>query len=202
MSKHIDHIFYMNLDYRTDRKEQFEEEMKIMNWETERFSAVYHKPPKGTVGASKSLLSVLKLAKEREYKNVLIFQDDFTFLESKEVVETELQKLFELKPDFDVCMLAYKLNHSVPENDFLIKVLHAQTATALLVNGHYYDTLIELYTESTPKLEMTMQHWLYACDTVWKSLMERDNWYCFNKRLGKQRPSWSDCGNSFVDRGL
>ena len=68
----IEHIFYINLDKRTDRKEQFTQEMEKMNWKAERFPGYYYEPPKGIVGCTKSHLEVLKLAKEREYANVLI----------------------------------------------------------------------------------------------------------------------------------
>jgi hypothetical protein len=196
MTKNIQHIFYINLDYRTDRKELFEQEMKKMGWESERYPAIYHAPPCGTVGASKSLLNVLKIAKERKYENVLIFQDDFLFTKTKEEVETKLQKLFDLKPNFDVCMLTCNLKNGHYENEFLTKVLFAHTASALLINGHYFDKLIDLYTESTPKLEATMRHWEYACDAVWTSLMEKDNWYCFTEYLGEHQKTFSDCANN------
>jgi hypothetical protein len=40
-------------------------------------------------------------------------------------------------------------------------------------------------------------HWLYAIDVAWKKLQKRDLWYCFNPRLGKQGPSYSDYGNTY-----
>ena len=77
MSKYIDHIFYINLDKRMDRKTEFETSMARVGWKSERFSGIYCPPPRGIVGCTKSHLAVLKLAKERKYKNVLIFEDDF-----------------------------------------------------------------------------------------------------------------------------
>ena len=105
MANNIDHIFYINLDKRIDRKIEFEVEMKKLNWNAERFPGIYYAPPKGIVGCGKSHLAVLKLAKERNYKNVLIMEDDFQCIESLEVYEEELHKLFTQKPDFDVCFL-------------------------------------------------------------------------------------------------
>ena len=54
MSKNIDHIFYINLDKRTDSKEEFEGEMNMLGWNAERFSGIYYAPPRGTVGCGKS----------------------------------------------------------------------------------------------------------------------------------------------------
>lgn len=198
----IEHIFYINLDKRSDRKEEFVQEMEKIGWIAERFSGFYYDPPKGIVGCTKSHLEVLKLAKHRGYKNVLICEDDLVWLESKEVVKEELDKLFKNEIEFDVCFLAYN-NQTIdceysPKYDFLIKTLYCTTASCYLVNDHYYDKLIELYEVTLPLLDSTMQHWIYANDQVWKTLQERDKWFCFSKRLAKQRDGFSDNANKIV----
>ena len=81
---------------------------------------------------------------------------------------------------------------------FLKKVLFSATASAYIVNNHYYQKIIDLYEEALPKLEKTMQHWIYANDQIWKSLQQIDNWYCFARRLGKQRDGFSDNANQQV----
>ena len=78
MADNIDFIFYINLEKRTDRREQIEMELKKMEITAERFVGIPFEP--GIVGCGKSHLEVLKLAKDRKYKNVLILEDDFTFL--------------------------------------------------------------------------------------------------------------------------
>ena len=35
-------------------------------------------------------------------------------------------------------------------------------------------------------------------DQIWKRLQEKDNWYYFIKRIGKQMDSYSDNSNSFA----
>ena len=50
----IEHIFYINLDKRSDRKEEFLQEMEKIGWIAERFSGFYYEPPKGIVGCTKS----------------------------------------------------------------------------------------------------------------------------------------------------
>ena len=90
MSNKIDHIFYINLEERVDRKNLIEIELNKFDLKYERFPAI--KDEMGIYGCGLSHLSVLKLAKERGYKNVLIFEDDFTFLVSKEEFETFLNE--------------------------------------------------------------------------------------------------------------
>jgi glycosyl transferase family 25 len=192
MSHHIDHIYYINLDHRTDRREEIENELARMGLTAERYPACYV-PSFGSVGCGKSHIAVLKDAIEKGYRNVLIFEDDFMFTVSKEELESNLENLFALKEGFDVCMVSYNLNSGEPSKyDFLTKVNEAQTTAGFLVNGHYYTTLLEAFEHGTAELEKTGRHWDYAVDQIWKPLQARDNWYCFTPRFGKQRDGYSD----------
>jgi len=200
MSENIDRIIYINLDKRTDRLEQIVDEFKKFNLEdkAERFPAIYH--PCGIVGCGRSHLAVLKLAKERKYKNVLILEDDFHFVVSKDEFEYNLKLFFENVKEYDVCLFSYNLNKAEScDFPFLLKILDCQTASGYLVNQHYYDKLINLYENAIPLLELTGQHWIYANDQIWKQLQVIDNWYCFTTRLGKQKAGFSDNSQSYVD---
>lgn len=78
MSTNIDKIIYINLNKRIDRRTDIEKDLNDFNLEYERFEAI-ETPGFGILGCGQSHLAVLKLAKERGYKNILIFEDDFTF---------------------------------------------------------------------------------------------------------------------------
>ena len=43
MSHNIDHIFYINLERRTDKREEVERELHDFGLVGERFDAIYHK---------------------------------------------------------------------------------------------------------------------------------------------------------------
>lgn len=193
MSNYIDKIFYINLDKRIDRREEIENELKQKGLEGERYSAMYT-PHSGIVGCGYSHLNVLKLAKERGYKNVLILEDDFEFVVSKEIMEDSLRTFFESPIEYDVCMISYIVQKGteVPEYPFVRKILDGQTASGYIVNHHYLDVLIKLYEWAIPLLERTNEHWNYANDLVWKRLQPEGNWYYFTERLGRQRTSYSD----------
>lgn len=194
MSENIDKIIYINLDQRTDRKEQIENELKNYDLfeKTERFQAI-HTPDFGIVGCTISHLNVIKLAKERKYKNVLILEDDFYFIISKEEFEDELKKLFNNNVEYDICMLSYNLVSSEPNKyDFLIKATNVQTASGYIVNHTMYDKLIKIYEFAIPRLKISRKDCLYANDIIWKRLQPITNWYCFKKRCGKQRSGYSD----------
>lgn len=204
--ENIAHIFYINLDRRQDRNEEIQQEfrthfdMKTNQYKIERFRAI-DRPQKGIVGCTNSHLEVLKTAKKRNYKNVLIFEDDFTFTVSKEEFEETLKNvLTETNEDYDVIMFAYNLQQHLPtEYANLHKVIEASTASCYLVNHTFYDKLIELYEWALPQLDETMHHWIYANDQVWKRLQPTAKWYCVNPRQGRQRPGHSDNSDRFMD---
>jgi glycosyl transferase family 25 len=200
MSYHIDKIIYINLNHRTDRRIEIEGELDSYGLQYERFEAI-STPGCGSIGCSYSHLAVLKIAKEHGYRNILIVEDDFTFKVTKNEFEESLEKLFSIKGDFDVCMLGYNLQRGtvVEAFPFLTRVEEAQTTSAYIVNASMYDKLIELYEWSSPLMEQTLQHWNYACDQSWKRLQPHHEWYCFTRRIGIQRPSFSDCGGGFAD---
>jgi len=203
MSHNIDKIIYINLEKRPDRRNEIETELTNFGLVGERFEAIDN--PHCGIGCMKSHLSVLKLAKLNGYKNILILEDDFMFTVSKESFENSLSKFFELKPNFDVCMLSYALlKCEETEEDSIRKVTSAQTTSGYIVNHHYYDKLIQLYEWASPLLEQTGQHWIYANDQIWKQLQEKDNWYLFTERIGKQRPGYNNNGggtSQIVDYG-
>jgi GR25 family glycosyltransferase involved in LPS biosynthesis len=192
----IDGIFYINLDARKDRREEIEEELKDINIPYERFPAIKTSP--GIIGCGQSHSAVLKEAKKRGYKNVLVFEDDFTFLVTKEEFKTLLEKAIEEVPDYDILMLGYAMNKSEPYSDTLMKVIDAQTASGYIINEKFYDTLISTWDNGTAKLIETGRHWDYANDQIWKPLQPKSKWYAFTKRIGKQRPSFADTSYSPV----
>lgn len=197
----IDWIVYINLDRRTDRREQMEAELERTGIKADRFSAIEH--PVGIVGCGKSHLAVLKTARDRGCRHVLILEDDVEFMMTREEMDFEMQQLLMYEPtiDFDVVKIDYLLQKSEDtEYPFLGRVIASQTASGYLVAGTYLDTLIDLYEENFPLLESTGKHWIYANDQIWKCLQEKDRWYYFKKRFGKQRDGFSDNSNCFQKR--
>jgi len=209
-SKMLDHIFYINLDKRFDRKSEIESELiKMGLFEFERFRAIEYPFPWGCIGASESHLSVLKLARENNYKNVLILEDDFTFDPNLSIQDFQniLSQITNYK--YDVCLLAYNVviptpisTTFIPPNpNILDRIENAQTASAYIIENHYYDILIDEWETSLIQLRQTGQHWHYALDQSWKKLQSRDTWIGVYPAIGKQRESYSDIGYSVVNYG-
>jgi glycosyl transferase family 25 len=199
--QHIDKIFVINLDKRNDRLDEFLIECKkvdINPSEIERFSAIY-KPENPCVGCTLSHLEVIKIAKERSYENIIVFEDDFEFLVQKETFYKNLERFFSLNIEFKVAMLAYGCNYSHTQtrvNDIISFTTDASNAAGYIVNKSCYDELIDCLTYGAEKLEQTGEHWNYINDQIWKKL-QGEKWFIFNERIGKQRPSYSELSGTY-----
>jgi hypothetical protein len=183
-------VFYINLDRRTDRRAEIEGELARIGIEAERFPGIPTTP--GIIGCGKCHSGVLKEAKARGYKNVLVLEDDFMLLIDPAEFWPLMGQAMNEAPDYDVIMLGYNMKHSEPFSETLVKVLEAQAGSAYLVNEKFYDALISTWDAGTEKLIQTGRHWEYACDQIWKKLQPTANWYAFRTRIGKQRPSITD----------
>ena len=102
----IDIVYYINLNHRTDRKQIFLEEMKKINFpenKIKRFEAIKH--DRGEIGCSKSHIAVLKEFINSNYKNCIIFEDDFIFNVDLNIIKSTFEKLFNNNIDYDIIML-------------------------------------------------------------------------------------------------
>jgi GR25 family glycosyltransferase involved in LPS biosynthesis len=195
MSKHIDQIFYINLNDRPNRKAFMEEQLQLLDIPFERFPAVDSR--KNGVGCTRSHLEIYKLARERGYKTILILEDDFQFDISKIEFECKLTQLFENGPSFNVCFISntsVEREEPIPNFPFFHRVLDAHGSEGYIVHGEYLNTLIDLYEIAAVKLEKTGQHWIYTMDRAWLPLLVQDQWIRFTHRVGHQNNNFpSDC---------
>jgi len=193
MSENIDKIIYINLKKREDKQQFIVNELNTYGLNYERFEAIDY-IQQGNVGCSLSHLAVLKIAKERGYKNILILEDDFKFKLSKEDFENTLKQFFDSSIEYNVCMFYYDIDAEIVDIQNGVKrILKSHGTVGYLVNQNYYDTLIQIIEESIPKLIETKQHWNYAIDTCWRHLQRKDLWYGFSPTIGHYAFFNSDC---------
>jgi len=188
----IEKCLYINLESRSDRKEHVENELNKLNLSSyERFNAIHHK--NGSFGCSLSHIKCVQIAQEKGWNNVMIVEDDITFLDL-ELLKTNLNNFINNIPTFDVILLA---GNNMPPyqkiNDFGVKVSRCQTTTGYIVNSHYYQTLIDNYKEGLLKLmKHPEDHNKYAIDKFWFNLQKRDSWYLITPLSVIQREGYSD----------
>ena len=186
----ITHIMYINLEHRTDRKEHVENQLKSVGLSHfERFNAI--KNNNGAIGCSMSHIQCLLTAKERSYDHILICEDDITFLNPTLFIN-QINTFFLNHTEWDVVLLSGSNYFPYTNIDTTcIKVNNCQTTTGYIVKNHYFDTLIDNFTEGLSQFMKYPQH-NFVCDQYWKLLQKKDNWYLIIPISVIQREDYSD----------
>ena len=187
----IKHAFYINLASRPDRKQHVESQLNTIGIKAERFNAI--KLANGALGCSMSHLKCLEIAKANSWPHLLIVEDDIKFL-NPELFKTQLNLFLSNHKSWDVVLVG---GNNVPPytkiDDTCVKVSTCQTTTGYLVNGHYFDTLIENFRSGIKKLiEFPQQHINYAIDKYWFQLQRKNNWFLIIPLTVTQREDYSD----------
>jgi GR25 family glycosyltransferase involved in LPS biosynthesis len=187
----IKHAFYINLASRPDRKQHVESQLNAIGIKAERFNAI--KLANGALGCSMSHLKCLEIAKANSWPHLLIVEDDIKFL-NPELFKTQLNLFLSNHKSWDVVLVG---GNNVPPytkiDDTCVKVSTCQTTTGYLVNGHYFDTLIENFRSGIKKLiEFPQQHINYAIDKYWFQLQRKNNWFLIIPLTVTQREDYSD----------
>jgi glycosyl transferase family 25 len=192
----IDVIYYINLDHRTDRNDLFLQEMKNIDFPSnkiKRISAIKH--DNGAIGCSSSHILILKDFIDSNYKTCIIFEDDFEFTVSKEEFKNQLSNIFDNNIKFDVvCLSSNVITADDTKYTFIKKIINAQTASGYMLTKQYAkDYLIDNFIIGKYLLENNQHlYHKYAIDQYWKLLQPNHDWYLFNPKIGIQRESYSD----------
>jgi GR25 family glycosyltransferase involved in LPS biosynthesis len=193
---YFDEIYCINLDERTDRWEHAQKEFEkagILD-RVQRFSAI--RDVDGRIGVIKSNLAIIKIAKEKKLKNVLIFEDDVEFIIDDP--QTELQKsinqaqgikwhLFYLGANTHEKLIKFKPNLILLKNAFAV---HPMAYSDLM-----YDNFIRKYENIK-----TIKNFDDILD-VYLARQIQDKYICLmtNPMLTTQMNSYSDIEKRVVD---
>jgi len=187
----IKHVFYINLDSRSDRKIHMEKQLTNLGITAKRFKAIQLK--NGALGCSMSHLKILQQAQLNNLDHVLILEDDILFL-NPPIFINQLNKFLSNHKKFDVLLFA---GNNIPPytqiDDSCIKVNKCQTTTGYLVKKHYFNTLIDNFKEGIQKLiHNPTLHKYYAIDKYWFNIQGIHNWYLITPLTVTQKEDYSD----------
>jgi len=209
----VDVVYYINLDHRQDRRDQFLAEMAkvdIPDSKIVRIDAV-SEPKRGDLGCSKSHIKTMETFMASPYNNCIVFEDDFEWSRSPQEVKAAFREMFLSfqNGDYDVMMLsANEVRTDEMDRSWLRRVINVQTASGFMVNRSFAPTLLDNFREGATQLEAGYDRGepdapQYAVDQYWKKLQPDSEWYMFYPKLGKQRASNSDIqGGQWVDYGV
>lgn len=184
-------IYYINLDSRTDRRVQIENELVGFDCEKVRISAYKG----GALGCTLSQIKALMLFIESGHEECIIFEDDFMFVRNPKEFE------FPNEP-WDVVMLSSNVIKSEHHDENFEKVINAQTLSGYAVHKNFAKTLLENFKESYKLFRESKYPPLHAVDMYCKKLQPISNWFVCSPKFGVQRPSWSDIESMYVNYGV
>ena len=188
----FEHVYYINLEHRTDRKEHVEKELSILGVKKiNRFNAI--KMANGAIGCTLSHIKLLQYAKTNGLPYIMIVEDDIQFT-NPTLFKDQLNGLLQSGETWDVILIAgNNLPPYIKTNEFCVQVRQCQTTTGYIVKADYYDTLINNMKEGLVKLmKEPHRHFLYAVDKYWFFLQQRDKWLLVTPLSVVQRVDYSD----------
>jgi len=218
-ARHVDAVLYINLEHRTDRQKQvlaFLDRISFPREKTHRIDAVYW-PQNGHKGCCLSHIRALEFARDRNFRNVWIIEDDTSWRSAPPNAERDAALSAQLDDivrfcttrAWDVILLSSTTIASEPldiesSREFGARWQHitcAQTADNYLVNcERMLDALLRNFRECSERAPddvfgTMVTRW--ALDQTWKTLQRRANarWFGFRPTLTRQRGSFSDIMN-------
>ena len=196
----IDRVFYINNDEDVESRTTMEKELNdydiishdVLNADLkltfERFSTLCPELP-NDVRKGKTHAAVLELAATRGYSNIIVLEDDFRFIVSKEKFYKSMENLSGIY--LDVCLLAYKFKHGINSNMHpgLVRAMQTTDTTGYLVTARYFEVLSNCFKRAVTNIEHTSQSRVNQIDVAWNGLQSVDPWYCFQSPIGEKSVS-------------
>jgi hypothetical protein len=186
--------FVINLDRRVDRLNSIQEEMGYIGWNFERFSAVDTNSHRG---CSLSHIEIIKIAKSHNLKEVLVIEDDCTFMPySKSLIQTIVEETNNL--DFGIFNLAPTLNRPVNlSQDYtsLLDITNLPPAEShhrgiFATNMIMYDESV--YDEVLALEESSKLNYYAIDDFIYQFILPKHASFCPVLPIGPQISDWSD----------
>lgn len=206
----VDCVYYINLDHRTDRREQIEAELVkfgVPPSKRHRISAIF-KPKQGALGCGLSHIHTLERFLQSSHTTCIILEDDFQLTVDPTFAQFLLRQIAEKQQPPDLVMLAGKVFESKPtDSPFFFKVQDAQTTSAYWIHRKFAPALLQTMKEAMqglaeafakeqkPKYEVCL-------DIYWKRLQPSSDWLITHPKLGLQRESYSDIESRVTNYGV
>jgi GR25 family glycosyltransferase involved in LPS biosynthesis len=200
LKKYFDQIYCINLDRRKDRWEETVVELK--KWDllesVNRYSAIDGNVIKnntypinnGELGLLETHIKLIRNAKEKKYKNILLIEDDIEFTEDITNIDFYFDKL---PSDWE--MLWFGGNHNKHMgnkidliNEQIIKCKNTYATHCIGINENIYEELLNLLTKRSKPV-----------DVYYSDIQNTHKCYSFNPSIALQRPSFSDIQNKVQD---
>lgn len=203
----FDGILYINLDFRQDRKELIEQELEKVGVLREKRHLIqgFYDPLNGTKGCAQSHLQAVHFALEKNWKNVLILEDDCLFVKTLNDINQYVMTFFQtFKNNWDVFLLGGRIRkYEATHHPSYIFARSSLRAHAYAVNRLYLFNLKKHFEKTCASMENDL-FFIFsldkALDRQWVKLQAKDRWVAGRELIAQQRPSFSDIEKSFKQK--
>ena len=197
----VDRVFVINLDHRPDRFYSVVRELARVGVPLDRIlrfpACVYagsdDKQVNGQVGCLTSHLQVSRIAADEGFRNVLVVEDDFAFIDDVKHVESAVDAFFARQYSYDLCLLATSKFGRIKPFDDLVSMPRQEctNSAAYFMSRAGSARLVDCFSDALDQLVATGDCMRFAIDRSWSALQGK-RFLVFKRRLGLQLPGFSD----------
>jgi GR25 family glycosyltransferase involved in LPS biosynthesis len=190
----FDKVFLINLKKRTDRLNDFIEQVNKFDLGKFEIFEAYDLTDKtskeldinfspGAHGLITTNIEILKKSIEENYQTICIIEDDCFFKDNISEIDTYYNFL---PSDWDILYFGGNHNHSggpppIKINEHVIKLQHTYTTHFVCIKRHMFEGLIEEFSK-----------FICPIDLMYLKFQRENNVYCFNPGICSQSPGFSD----------
>lgn len=188
----VDIIYILNLEERVDR--YYDSLLSLAAVRAPLHRIHHYKAQRDGLppyaGATKNHVDVVRHFSESGMRHALILEDDIMFIDRQSVFSS-LRTFFSKTYDYNICFLSLsKYGRREPYDDILGKTLQeCTTSSAYFLQSSTAQNVYSVLLEGFEKMMSTGDHHYNCVDRYWTKL---PNLYYFRKKLGFQRPSYSN----------
>jgi glycosyl transferase family 25 len=195
----MEHVLYINLAKREDRRIHMEEQFIRMGISAERINACMCE--NGAIGCTMSHIRCIEYALSHKLPYLCVFEDDIVFTEP-ELFKTQLDTFLKGDILWDVLLLGGNVNAPFDTvNENCIRVYNSKSTMAYIVKNHYFSTLLNNFKVGLSGLIRGLPRQQCAIDVYWIKLQRLHHWYMLMPLTILQRPDFSDIEKRDVDYG-
>ena len=202
--------YYINLDYRLDRKILIEREFSNLDIEFIRIPAILHS--NGAIGCLQSHIKVLETC-DPDADFIWICEDDIEFLVPRANIDKSINAF--MKSDGDILCLGFNSRKQSKYSDGFLRTTDNQTTSCYIVKRKFRNILLDFWKSLLNSIETNTIHPLMdiylkldvhkgenvfnAADQAWKILQKDYKFLIPEKRIAKQRSGYSDIEEKSVN---
>jgi len=150
------------------------------------------------IGATQNHLDCISDMIDKGYNNCLFLEDDFLFTDTVRDNQKMLHMFWKRKYSFDILFLAAsKLHERRYFDDLLINSYQeCTTSSGYILTKKTVQKVHDIVEEGIEKMKVNPQNRDFCIDRYWRRIQNDNKVFIFKRKLGFQKPSYSELKQS------